>query len=162
MDLAALSETELQFKVERLLAEYAHCINDDQLESWPDFFFDDCVYKVSARENVERNMPVAAIFCDSKGMLADRIISLRHANVYERHRYRHVVSSTLISDVSDTSLKARSNYIVCRTRINGVTEIFSAGTYDDKIVVVEDQLLFQERIVVYDTDRIDTLLVTPI
>ena len=33
---------------------------------------------------------------------------------------------------------------------------------DDKIVVVEDRLLFQERIVVYDTDRIDTLLVTPI
>lgn len=161
MKLTTLSDAEIQFKVERLLAEYVQCIDDDRLEAWPDFFVDECIYKISARENVERNMPVAAIFCDSKGMLADRVISLRHANVYELHRYRHIVSSTIVSDVSESALNARSNYVVYRTRINGVTEIYSAGTYNDKIVVAGDRLLFQERIVVYDTDRIDTLLVTP-
>jgi len=161
MNLTTQSDPEIQFRVERLLAEYVQCIDDDRLEAWPDFFVDECVYKISARENVERNMPVAAIFCDSKGMLADRIISLRNANVYERHRYRHIVSSTVISDVSDTGLKARSNYVVFRTRINGVTEIYSAGTYVDKIVVADEHLLFQEKIVIYDTDRVDTLLVIP-
>ena len=162
MKLTALSDADLQFKVERLLAEYVQCIDDDRLEQWPDFFVDECVYKIAARENVERNMPVAAIFCDSKGMLTDRVISLRHANIYERHRYRHVVSSTIVSNVSDAGLSARSNYVVYRTRINGVTEVYSAGTYDDRIVIAGDHLLFQEKIAVYDTDRIDALLATPL
>lgn len=94
-------------------------------------------------------------------MLTDRVMSLRHANIYERHRYRHVVSSTIISNVSDAGLNARSNYVVYRTRINGVTEVYSAGIYDDEIVVAGDRLLFQERIIIYDTDRIDALLATP-
>jgi anthranilate 1,2-dioxygenase small subunit len=107
-------------------------------------------------------MPLAAIFCDSKEMLTDRIVSLRRANVYEQHRYRHIVSSTIVNDVSDAAIIARSNYVVYRTRTNGVTEIYSAGTYDDRIVIARDRLLFREKIVTYDTDRIDTLLVTPL
>lgn len=162
MNLSAMPAEKLQFEVERLLAEYVQCIDDDQLEDWPNFFVDDCVYKIAARENVERNMPVSAIFCDSKGMLIDRIVSLRQANVYERHRYRHIVSSTLVKTRADSHVTARSNYAVYRTRINGATELYSAGIYDDEIVVSKDRLLFREKVVVYDTDRIDTLLVTPL
>ena len=36
MKLAGLGEVELQFRVERLLARYAQCIDDDQLEAWPE------------------------------------------------------------------------------------------------------------------------------
>jgi anthranilate 1,2-dioxygenase small subunit len=162
MKLTALTDVEIQFRVERLLADYVQCIDDDRLEGWPDHFVDECIYKIVARENVERDMPLAAIFCDSKEMLTDRIVSLRRANVYEQHRYRHIVSSTIINDVSDAAIIARSNYVIYRTRTNGVTEIYSAGTYDDRIVIARDRLLFKEKIVTYDTDRIDTLLVTPL
>jgi 3-phenylpropionate/cinnamic acid dioxygenase small subunit len=72
------------------------------------------------------------------------------------------VSATIVDNLTPTTLSARSNYVVYRTRVNGVTEIYSAGTYDDKIVVQNEQLLFAEKIVIYDTDRIDTLLVTPL
>lgn len=162
MDLSSCSESDIQFKTTRLLAQYVQCIDDDRLESWPHFFVDECVYKISALENVARGLPIAAIFCDSKGMLVDRVVSLRKANIFERHQYRHIVSATIVDNLTPTTLSARSNYVVYRTRGNGVTEIYSAGTYDDKIVVQNEQLLFAEKIVIYDTDRIDTLLVTPL
>ena len=162
MDLSTLPPPDLQYRVERLLAEYVQCIDDDRLEAWPGYFAADCIYKIAALENTSRGLPVAAIFCDSIGMLIDRIVSLRKANIFERHQYRHVVSSTILSDVAHNSLRARSHYVVYRTRGTGVTELFSAGVYEDKIVSVGNELKFAEKIVIYDTDRVDTLLVTPL
>ncbi len=40
MTLTDLDEVELQFRVERVLARYAQCIDDDQLEAWPELFID--------------------------------------------------------------------------------------------------------------------------
>ena len=54
------------------------------------------------------------------------------------------------------------HYVVYRTRGNGVTELYSAGVYQDRIVSVNNELKFAEKLVIYDTDRVDTLLVTPL
>ena len=35
-------------------AAYIRCIDSNDLESWPDFFVDDCLYKVTTAEN-EKN-----------------------------------------------------------------------------------------------------------
>lgn len=94
-------------------------------------------------------------------MLTDRVVSLRKANIFERHGYRHLISATLVSGPTDGAVQARSNYAVYRTRTNGVTELYNAGTYDDRIVSDGSQLRFAEKIVTYDTNRIDSLLVTP-
>ena len=162
MNLTSFSEIELQYLVERLLARYAHCIDADELEAWPALFTADCLYKVIARENVERNLPVAAIFCDSQRMLTDRIVSARHANVYEKHTYRHLISSTVVAPLTDDRVRATSNYAVYRTRTNGATELYNTGIYHDEIVAQNERWLFQKKIVVFDTHRIDSLLVTPL
>lgn len=162
MDLNTLAGSDLQYLIERLLAEYVQCIDDDKLEAWPDFFTEQCTYKIAALENTARGLPIAAIFCDSKGMLTDRVVSLRKANIFERHQYRHLVSSTIVSDITADSVNVRSHYVVYRTRGNGVTELYSAGVYQDRIVSVNNELKFVEKLVIYDTDRVDTLLVTPL
>ncbi len=162
MPFKALSELELQFKVERLLTDYVQCIDDDRLEAWPALFTEDCVYQLIARENAERNLPIAAIFCDSRRMLIDRIVSLRHANIYERHGYRHLVSSIAVEDVTDEVVSVKSHYAVYRTRTNGATELYNTGTYRDQIVLVDGRWLYRKKIVTFDTNRIDSLLVTPI
>jgi anthranilate 1,2-dioxygenase small subunit len=162
MGFKALSDVELQFRVERLLTQYVQCIDDDRLEAWPELFTDDCVYQLIARENAERNLPIAAIFCDSKRMLVDRIVSLRHANVYERHHYRHLVSNVAIAAVTDDVVTAKSHYAVYRTRTNGATEIYNTGSYLDEIVDHGERWLFRRKIATFDTNRIDSLLVTPI
>ncbi len=162
MNLLELSAPERQYAVEQLLARYVQCIDDDRLEEWPTFFVEQCDYRIVAQENAERGLPLAALSCDSRGMLIDRVVSLRHANIYERHRYRHVVSSTLLGAVSADSVQARSHYAVFRTRTNGVSEVYSVGTYDDDIVSVDGALLFRRKCVTFDTNRIDSLLVTPL
>lgn len=162
MNLLELSPLERQFAVEQLLARYAQCIDDDRLEQWPDFFVEDCDYRIVSRENAERGLPLATLSCESRGMLIDRVVSLRHANIYEAHRYRHLISSTVLGTVSATRIEARSHYAVFRTRTNGVSEVYSVGTYDDEMQWVEDALLFKRKRVTFDTGRIDSLLATPL
>lgn len=158
-----VSVMEMQWRVERLLSRYAACIDDDVLEQWPAFFASDaCRYEIITRENVERGMPLALMFCTSQGMLFDRIVSLRKANIYPQRWYRHVISNVLIQSVDEESLAVQSSYVVFQTRRNGQTDIFSAGKYLDRIVMRDGELKFAEKRVIADTHRVDTLLVAPI
>ena len=43
------------------------------------------------RENYDRGLPAALIFCDSRAMLEDRIMALREANKYNIHTDRHLI-----------------------------------------------------------------------
>lgn len=157
------SALETQWRVERLLGRYVECIDDDALERWPEFFAaDPCRYEIITRENAERGMPLALMFCTSRGMLADRIVSLREANIYPQRWYRHVLSNVVIKAVDAHSLRVHSNYVVFQTRRNGQTDIFSAGKYVDRIVMTDGTLTFSEKRVIADTHRVDTLLVAPI
>ena len=75
---------------------YVHEIDDGNCVSWPDFFVDDCFYKVTTADNFAQNLESGLMWMDSKDMLRDRILSLLQANVYERHAYRHVLGLPLL------------------------------------------------------------------
>ena len=153
---------ETLLEVTGLINDYVACIDADELERWPDFFTQQCTYKVIPRENADAGLPVSVMFCDSQGMLRDRIVALRNANVFAPHFYRHLVSNTRIVDDSDGQIKAHTNYAVFQTLLDGQTQIFNVGRYDDTMVRQNGQLLFKEKICVFDTYRIQTLMVTPI
>ena len=87
---------------------------------------------------------------------------MRNANVYAEHNYRHVLSNILIKDLSDGVISVQSNYLVLQTKTDGATEIYNAGKYVDRIVVEGDRLKFREKIAIFDTHQIKSLLVTPI
>lgn len=157
-----MSTMELRYEVEELLHAYVQCIDDNELEAWPDFFVDDCVYKIIPRENADQGLPVAVIYCDSKGMLHDRIVALRQANIYAPHFYRHLVSNTRILGEENGEIRAQTNYLVLQTLLDGETRIYNAGKYLDRIVRVDGQLRFKEKLCIFDTYRIQTLMVTPI
>ena len=152
--------------VEDLLAAYADCIDNDRLEDWPDFFTESCVYKIIPWENVSQNLAIGWVLCDSRGMLQDRVVAHRTANLYAPHRYRHIVSAVRILSCADRVIEARANYLIVRTALDpvryGTSEIYSAGEYQDRVVVENGRARFVEKIVVADTARVDTLLVTPI
>lgn len=59
-------------------------------------------------------------------------------------------------------MKCRSNYLVVRTTGDGAMTLYSAGVYLDKIVLNGEGVKFEERIVVPDSRRIETLLVIPL
>jgi len=66
--------------LERILAlqaAYIRCIDSNALEAWPDFFLDECLYKVTTAENHRSGFDAGIIYADSRGMLIDRIAALR-------------------------------------------------------------------------------------
>ena len=69
-----------------LFADYALCIDNDRVEEWPGLFTDPCLYRITTRDNVLRDLPASIMMCDSRAMLMDRVVSIRSANVFEPHR----------------------------------------------------------------------------
>lgn len=159
---STLAPAELHYQVSALLSNYVECIDDDRLEEWPDLFVEDCLYQVISRENADRGLPISAMYCDSRGMLRDRVVSLRHANIYAKHYYRHVLSNVNVKGIQDGEVVVQSNYVVFQTLVDGDTRIFNAGKYLDRIVATPDGLRFKRKVVVFDTYRIPSLMVTPL
>jgi anthranilate 1,2-dioxygenase small subunit len=149
-------------QIEDLHSRYIRSIDDDRLEEWPDLFTERCVYKIITRENFDRSLPLAVMDCRSRGMLEDRVTGLRKINVFEPQRYSHQISGLSIQSIDGGVVQCRSNYLVVRTMGEGAMTIFSAGMYLDRIVLDAGGASFEERIVVADSRRIDTLLVIPL
>ena len=133
----ALASPDILNLIEGLEYDYVQCIDDDKLEEWPDYFVDDCIYKVIPRENADYNFPLAIIDYDNKGMLADRVTILRNATVYSLLFDRHIVSNIRVVGEESGVYDVEANYVVYKTDIiDGKSWLFSAGKYLDKIVLV--------------------------
>jgi anthranilate 1,2-dioxygenase small subunit len=149
-------------RIEDFFTRYIHCIDDDRLEAWPEFFTERCLYKIISRENYDRGLPLGVMECDSRGMLKDRIASLRRANVYEPHTYRHQVSALEVAPLGEGRYQCRSNYLVVRTMADGTMTVFSTGRYLDRLAAEGDDFRLEERLVVFESRRVETLLVIPL
>lgn len=145
-----------------LITDYCRCIDNDRIEDWPMLFTDPCLYRITTRDNFARNLPASIMMCDSRGMLMDRVVSVRTANAYEPHRYRHMVSCMHVADAADDWWEVRSNYLVTRTMMDGTMTVFSTGEYRDRIVLVDGQTKFKERVVICDHSMINNLIVLPL
>jgi anthranilate 1,2-dioxygenase small subunit len=148
--------------ISRAQAEYARCIDDDRLEEWPDHFHGRCVYKITTAANYREGLEGAIIFANSKGMLVDRVSALREANIYERQSYRHILGQPSILRESEGEVRSETSFLVARILQDGDTDIFATGRYLDFYKIEDGQARLNERTVVCDSSRIDTLLALPL
>jgi len=147
--------------IRELLALSSHLLDADRLEEWTELFTEDCDYQVIPRLNVERNLPLATMRCAGRAMLADRIVSLRQANIYNIHSTRHLVSETRIAALDGSRWEVSANFALYQTNNDGVSALFLVGRYDD--IVVKDQgFRFKKRWAIYDTMALPTLLAVPV
>jgi anthranilate 1,2-dioxygenase small subunit len=151
-----------RLELEQLYTDYVHCLDADELEHWPDFFTEDCFYRVTSAENYEAGLPLGLIHATSRNMLKDRVSALREANIYEPQRYRHLVSSIKIVEGRGETLDVTVNFLVVRTMQEGDMTLFAAGRYVDRVVRNGDDWKFARKEVVLDSRQIDTLLAIPI
>jgi anthranilate 1,2-dioxygenase small subunit len=150
-------------RIEAFLYDYIDSIDSDRLEEWPEYFTDKCVYKIIPRENVERNLPISLVYCDNKGMLIDRVVSLRKANVYNLHYDRHLVSNVRVLPGRNGDCKLRASYVVYQTDLEGESMMFSTGRYDATVVNAHSaRPKFKEMVVTVDTFAIPNLISTPL
>lgn len=152
----------LMAEISEFNAAYARCIDDDQLEQWPEFFVPDCLYRIIPRENADLGLPAAIMFCDNQNMLLDRVVALRKANIYPQHYSCHVLGAPLVSRIEANEILAQTSYLLMQTRMDGKTHIYSAGKYVDEFARVDQSLRLKCRDVIFDTHCIETVLATPI
>jgi 3-phenylpropionate/cinnamic acid dioxygenase small subunit len=153
---------ELHLAASVLQARYGRAIDEDRLEDWPEFFTDDCLYVVTSFENHARGLPAGIVYCDNKGMLKDRVSGLREANIYERHRYRHIVSMPDVVADEGGRVQTRTPFAVYRITRNKASELFVTGCYHDELARVGDELKIAKRLAVCDSSVFDTLLAIPL
>ena len=151
-----------RLEFDALYADYAHCLDNDALEGWPDFFTDDCRYRITSAENFEAGLPLGIVYATSKAMLVDRVMALRKANVYEPQRYRHLIGAIKIGAENGGMLPVVANLIVVRIMQDGAMMLFAAGRYVDRVVRSGDRWRFAAKEVVLDSRQIDTLLAIPL
>ena len=157
-----LAEIARRLDLQDLYTAYAACLDGDALEAWPDFFTEDCRYRITSAENYDSGLPLGLIYATSKNMLRDRVSALREANIYEPQRYRHIVSGIRIASEQDGALDIGANFVVVRTMQDGAMTLFAAGRYIDRVVRGAGGWLFADKDVVLDSRQIDTLLAIPL
>jgi anthranilate 1,2-dioxygenase small subunit len=157
-----MEAAEIKRRIEELHTRYIRVIDDGRWEEWPELFTEACLYKIVTRENFDQGLPLSVMECNSRGMLTDRVTGLRTINVFEPHRYLHQICGLAIESVDGDIARCRSNYLAVRTMLDGTMSIFSAGVYLDKVVLGPGDPRFEERVVVADSRRIETLLVFPL
>ena len=149
-------------QVERLVVDSAMFIDRDELDAWVDCFEPEGRYIVMPRENRILGYPVGIIHCENRARIEDRIMCLRHANKYNPHFDRHIISASRINAVADGVAEVETNFLVVQTTKTGESRLFCAGCYEDRIRLRGDTAKFAERIAVLDTFSVPTLLATPV
>ena len=146
-----------------LLDEYTDCLDTDNLEKWPELFLENGKYLIQSRENLEAGLDGGYwMYYTSRGMMRDRVTSLRHINTYNKHYYRHLISNIKISGYDAESLRVRSNFLVVQTNFEGKFECISAGEYRDVIVMPDGEPKFKEKLVIPDTFHTASAIVYPL
>lgn len=158
----SITDLGLKLELEDLYARYIACVDSGNLEAWPDFFTDPCVYKLMPRENYERGLPLATLAFESRGMLKDRIYGTTQTLFHQPYYQRHLVSGLRIVAQTEAGLKCEANYLVIRTKLAERSDILNAGRYIDTVVRENGELKFAEKVCVFDSELIPNSIIYPI
>ena len=152
----------LQLEIDQLNAAYAAALDERRFDDWPEFFLPEGSYKVQARENFERSLPLALIALESQGMMKDRVYGVTQTIYHAPYYTRHVVGSAQVLAQEGDRVRAQSNYAVFRTRPGDSSEVYNVGRYIDEIVRTAGGLKFASRLCVYDSEMVLNSLIYPI
>ena len=150
------------FDLTQLYARYAQAVSSGEWELWPEFFTDDCSYRLQPRENYDRGFPLATLSFESKGMLKDRVYGIRETLFHDPYYQRHVVGTPLVLKAEADRFECEANYAVFRTKLSELSTVFNVGRYIDTVVRRPEGLKFASRLVVYDSEMIPNSIIYPI
>lgn len=153
---------ELRMEIEEFHADYCWMLDCGDVERWPDYFTEDAVYRITARENADAGLPVGLVYADSRAMIRDRAFAIKHTQMYAPRTLQHFVSNVRVLQATGDAIKAQSNYLLLQTLVDGPTTIQQSGRYYDTFVRNGAKLLLKERQCIYDSVLIANDLVLPV
>jgi salicylate 5-hydroxylase small subunit len=146
----------------QLYADYASAVDSGNWDLWPEFFTDQCVYRLQPRENHERGFPLATLSFTSKGMLKDRVYGIKETLFHDPYYQRHVVGTPSVRSAGPEGFRCEANYAVFRTKLSDASTVFNVGRYLDTVVRTPDGLKFASRECIYDSEMIPNSIIYPI
>jgi 3-phenylpropionate/cinnamic acid dioxygenase small subunit len=141
---------------------YFDALDEGRLEEWPEFFVEECGYRIIPRENYEAGQGLCIMQADSKGMLTDRVRAILKTQVYAPRYYRRFYSGLRVVNASGKECEVRQNVLIVQTPINKPSEILGCGVGHDRVVANESgELKFLERTLILDTEMIRNSVIYP-
>ena len=152
----------LRSEIDAFNAAYAAALDERRFDEWPLFFLEDATYKVQARENFDRGLPLSLIALESQGMMKDRVYGVTQTIYHGPYYTRHVVGPAQLLGEEDGRIRAQCNYAVFRTRPGDASEVYNVGRYIDVFERTAEGLKLASRSCVYDSEMVLNSLIYPI
>ncbi len=143
-------------------ARYGALLDAADYDAWLDLFAEECRYQVLPRENFERGLPAALIYCDNRAVLEDRMRALVEANKYNIHTDRHLIGLPHVTAIEGERLSVEAPFAVFQTDQEGESRLFATGLYRDELAAAGDRFLIRDKLVLLDTFAVPSLLATPL
>jgi salicylate 5-hydroxylase small subunit len=141
---------------------YFDALDEGRLEEWPEFFLEQCGYRIISRENYAAGQGLCIMQADSKGMLTDRVRAILKTQVYAPRHYRRFYSGLRIVKASGGEWEVKQNILIVQTLINKPSEILGCGVGHDRLSSNESgQLKFVDRTLILDTEMIRNSVIYP-
>ncbi|WP_201525022.1 aromatic-ring-hydroxylating dioxygenase subunit beta, partial [Bordetella pseudohinzii] len=143
----------LKAEIELFHAEYCAALDGGDVERWPDFFVADAVYRVTARENAELNLPVGLVYAEGRDMMHDRAVAISRTQMFAPRYLLHIVSGVRVIDADAAGqITSHASFLLMQTLVEGPTTMHLAGVYQDVFVREDGVLRLKRRDVIYDTN----------
>ncbi|MDI7066811.1 aromatic-ring-hydroxylating dioxygenase subunit beta, partial [Klebsiella pneumoniae] len=113
-------------------AEYCAVLDGGDVERWPDFFTENCLYRVTEYENAALGFPVGLVYAEGRDMLRDRAVAISRTQMFAPRQMLHFVTNVRILDATDEEIIAQSNYMLMQTLVEGATCLHQAGRLFDR------------------------------
>ncbi|AOF98659.1 ring hydroxylating beta subunit (plasmid) [Blastomonas sp. RAC04] len=155
-------DPELRYAISDLYAAYTACLDESRYDEWADFFTMNAWYRIVARENFDRDLPLSLMSLKGRGMMKDRVYGITSTIFHAPYYQRHIVSVPNLAIDEEGVILASTNYVVVRTKRDMAAEVYNVGRYIDEIVLDRDALKFRKKFCVYDNDLIPNSLIYPV
>ena len=153
---------DLRLRLADFYAAYNEALDEREWERWPAFFTETAVYRITPRENFDQGLPAAMVFCESRAMLADRVLALRETLVFAPRLIRRMTGAPCLREVGREGMRLGSSFALFETMLNEPSTVFLCGRVYDRVVEEDGVLRFAERLVVTDATNVKLSLIYPI
>jgi 3-phenylpropionate/cinnamic acid dioxygenase small subunit len=151
-----------RFGITDLYDAYAAALDDGRYHDWVAAFTDNAEYKLTTKENYDRNLPIGIIYCDGKGMIEDRAFTTVETTIAQPRSLRHFVTGISVREVINGGYEVRANFLIVQTMLDRGTEIVMSGRYIDRVVHDGSAFRFERKTCVTDTLLYPTSVVAPV
>ena len=155
---------ELRAEVDDLYARYATILDEGPLDLWPSLFLADASYRVVTKENLDRELPLALILCESRAAIEDRVYAIENTTFALPRQTRHLITNIVTTSSQNAGeWLVEANFAVFESLEERPTICHSTGRYRDTLAHDDSGgLCFASKICICDSPLVPNSLIIPL